>query len=113
MQAAVVPSRNSVRVPEEHQFRTHDGTQLFYRRWPGTGDRAIILLHRGHEHSARMAHIVDELDLPEVSFFAWDARAHRRSEGEQGSSTTMSTFEAPPGYQETDCGYLWTVNVYI
>jgi alpha-beta hydrolase superfamily lysophospholipase len=32
------------------------------------------------------------LDLPEVSFFAWDARAHGRSEGEQGSTTTMATF---------------------
>jgi alpha-beta hydrolase superfamily lysophospholipase len=39
-----------------------------------------------------MAHVVDELDLPEMSFFAWDARAHGRSEGEQGSTTTMATF---------------------
>jgi alpha-beta hydrolase superfamily lysophospholipase len=35
---------------------------------------------------------VEELDLPEVSFFAWDARAHGRSEGEQGPDTTMATF---------------------
>jgi alpha-beta hydrolase superfamily lysophospholipase/SAM-dependent methyltransferase len=39
-----------------------------------------------------MAHLVHELDLPEMSFFAWDARAHGRSEGEQGSTTTMATF---------------------
>lgn len=39
-----------------------------------------------------MAHVVDELELPEVSFFAWDARAHGRSEGEQGPNTTMATF---------------------
>ena len=32
-----------------------------------------MLFHRGHEHSARMAHLVDELDLPEFDFFAWDA----------------------------------------
>ena len=89
--AAATPSR-APRAPEERLFRTHDGVKVFYRRWPGTGDRAVILLHRGHEHSGRMAHVVDELDLPEVSFFAWDARAHGRSEGEQGSATTMATF---------------------
>jgi alpha-beta hydrolase superfamily lysophospholipase/SAM-dependent methyltransferase len=51
-----------------------------------------VLIHRGHEHSARMAHVVDELELPEASFFAWDARAHGRSEGEQGPTTTMASF---------------------
>jgi len=80
------------RVPEECFFLTHDGVRIFYRHWRGTGDRAILLIHRGHEHSGRMAHVVDELDLPEASFFAWDARAHGRSEGEQGSTTTMATF---------------------
>jgi alpha-beta hydrolase superfamily lysophospholipase len=80
------------RVPEELFFRTHDGVKIFFRHWRGAGDRAVVLLHRGHEHSGRMAHVVDELDLPEVSFFAWDARAHGHSEGEQGSSTTMATF---------------------
>jgi len=39
-----------------------------------------------------MAHVVDELDLPDVSFFAWDARAHGLSEGEQGATSTMATF---------------------
>jgi alpha-beta hydrolase superfamily lysophospholipase len=93
MQAAAVARRGPVpRSPEEHRFQTHDGVNLFYRRWPGTGERVVVLLHRGHEHSGRLAHVVDELDLPEVSFFAWDARAHGRSEGEQGSSTTMATF---------------------
>lgn len=77
---------------EEHYFRTHDGCKLFYRRWPGTGNRALVLLHRGHEHSGRIAHLVDELSLPDVSFFAWDARAHGRSEGKQDSTVTMSTF---------------------
>lgn len=89
-----VAVRQSVasRVPEECFFRTHDDVKIFFRHWRGTGHRAVVLLHRGHEHSGRMAHLVDELDLPEVSFFAWDARAHGRSEGEQGPSTTMATF---------------------
>jgi len=32
------------------------------------------MFHRGHEHSGRLAHLVDELDLPDCDFFAWDAR---------------------------------------
>ena len=47
---------------------------------------AIVLFHRGHEHSGRMAHLVDELDLPDFDFFAWDARGHGRSPGERGFS---------------------------
>jgi alpha-beta hydrolase superfamily lysophospholipase len=35
---------------------------------------AILLFQRGHEHSGRMAHLVDELDLPDFAFFVWDAR---------------------------------------
>ena len=83
-----------VRAPAERSFRTRDGVDLFYRHWPGTGPRAVLLIHRGHEHSGRLAHLVEELDLPEVSFFAWDARAHGRSGGAQDSRTTMATFVA-------------------
>jgi alpha-beta hydrolase superfamily lysophospholipase len=79
----------------EHQFRTHDGETLFYRHWPATGGGArrgaIVLFHRGHEHGARMAHLVDELDLPEFDFFAWDARGHGRSPGERGYSPSFAT----------------------
>lgn len=77
---------------EERRFKTSDGIGLFYRYWPGTAKKAIVLLHRGHEHSGRMAHVAEELDLPEFAKFAWDARAHGRSEGKQDSGTTMSTF---------------------
>ncbi|MBM3752830.1 MAG: hypothetical protein FJW38_02475 [Acidobacteria bacterium] len=78
----------------EKSFQTKDGVTLFYRYWPGTGSNAIVLLHRGHEHSGRMAHVPDEIDLPEFSFFAWDARAHGRSEGVQDGNVTMATFSA-------------------
>jgi alpha-beta hydrolase superfamily lysophospholipase len=84
--ALAVGEGSASRVPEECFFPTHDGVKIFFRHWRGTGDRAVVLIHRGHEHSGRMAHVVDELDLPEMSFFAWDARAHGRSEGEQGST---------------------------
>lgn len=81
------------RTMEERRFAAHDGVELFYRYWPAAnGQRAIVLLHRGHEHSGRVAHIVDELNLPDCAFFALDARAHGRSQGKQDSSTTMATF---------------------
>ncbi len=49
------------------------------------------MFHRGHEHGARIAHLVDELDLPEFDFFAWDARGHGRSPGQRGYSPSFAT----------------------
>lgn len=60
-----------MRDVQELRFTTHDGVELFYRHWPASrpapdGTRqAVLLFHRGHEHSGRIAHLVDELDLPE------------------------------------------------
>lgn len=45
-------------------FSTQDGTSLFYRYRPaadGSSDKAIVLFHRGHEHSGRMMFVADEL----------------------------------------------------
>ena len=72
----------TARVPEERYFQTGDETRLFYRYWPalsGPAKHAIVLFHRGHEHSGRLQHIVDELAMPEYAMFAWDARGHGRS----------------------------------
>jgi alpha-beta hydrolase superfamily lysophospholipase len=83
-----------MRQCEERTFETVDGTRIFYRRWPaikGAGDRAILLLHRGHEHSGRLQHLVDELDLPEYEMFAWDARGHGRSPGRRGFAPSVGT----------------------
>ncbi len=79
---------------ESHTFAARDGVRLFFRHWPARGERqgAILLLHRGHEHSGRVAHLVEELKLPGYAFFALDARAHGQSGGEQDAGTTMSTF---------------------
>lgn len=76
----------SQRHANEHYFASHDGAELFYRHWQGGGDgkRAIVLFHRGHEHSARLQDIVDKLDLPDFEMFAWDARGHGLSPGERG-----------------------------
>ena len=51
------------------------------RQSPAPPRGAIVLFHRGHEHGGRIAHLVDELDLPDFAFFAWDARGHGRSPG--------------------------------
>jgi alpha-beta hydrolase superfamily lysophospholipase len=49
------------------------------------------MFHRGHEHSGRNAHLVDELNLPDFDFFAWDARGHGRSPGARGDSPSLGT----------------------
>ncbi|MEZ5975934.1 MAG: alpha/beta hydrolase, partial [Planctomycetota bacterium] len=81
------------RTCEEHHFSTHDDQELFYRRWPAIGSQrrgAILLFHRGHEHGGRMEHLVQELELPDFDFFAWDARGHGRSPGARGDSPGFS-----------------------
>ncbi|KAB2920615.1 MAG: bifunctional alpha/beta hydrolase/class I SAM-dependent methyltransferase [Dechloromonas sp.] len=81
------------RPVEEHQFSTHDGEALFYRRWPAPAETrrgAVVMFHRGHEHGGRMAHLVDELDLPDFDFYAWDARGHGRSPGTRGYSPSFA-----------------------
>src|SRR6202030_2799606 len=79
-----------VREVREQTFKTADGTELFYRHWPAP-QGAIVLFHRGHEHSGRMAHIVDELGLDDFAFYAWDARGHGRSPGPRGFSPSIDT----------------------
>lgn len=79
---------------EALHFRTHDGESLFYRRWPAVAAQrrgAVLLFHRGHEHSGRMAHLVAELDLPAFDVYAWDARGHGLSPGERGYSPSFAT----------------------
>jgi len=82
-----------MRPINESNFRTHDGVDLFYRHWPTTAQTprgAIVMFHRGHEHSGRMAHLADELDLPDFDVFAWDARGHGRSPGDRGHSPSLA-----------------------
>ena len=79
---------------EEKSFLTHDGVELFYRYWPAskTPPRgAIVMFHRGHEHSGRMSHLADELGLPDFAMFAWDARGQGRSPGQRGYSPSLGT----------------------
>ncbi|MCB9497073.1 MAG: alpha/beta fold hydrolase [Fibrobacteria bacterium] len=81
------------REMHENSLSVHDGLELFYRHWPaqGASQGAILLFHRGHEHGGRMAHLADELDLPDHDIFAWDARGNGRSGGARGDSPNFAT----------------------
>ena len=72
----------------EHTMISWDGAELFYRAWipPRAKDKALLLFHRGHEHSGRWKETVDLLGLEDVSVFAWDARGHGRSFGKRGAA---------------------------
>lgn len=82
------------RIPDERHFLTSDDTELFYRHWPApeasSTPKVMVLFHRGHEHSGRLQHIVDELAMPDTAFYAWDARGHGRSPGQRGYSPSLA-----------------------
>lgn len=75
----------------EHIMKSWDGTELFYRAWipREPTDKAILLFHRGHEHSGRWQQTVDLLGLENIAVFAWDARGHGRSPGERGAANNF------------------------
>ncbi|TWU50986.1 Phospholipase YtpA [Rubripirellula tenax] len=81
-----------MRVTTESSFLASDGQEIFYRYWEPTSpsDRAVMLFHRGHEHSARWQDFVDTSGLDDCSFFAWDARGHGRTVGERGAADSFS-----------------------
>jgi len=88
------PVKRSVREAQQHTFAAVDGSPIFFRHWPAqpAGRRkAVLLLHRGHEHSGRLQHVVDELDLPDFEIFAWDARGHGRTPGRRGYAHSVGT----------------------
>lgn len=75
----------------EHSFVTWDGTRLFFRAWAptGPGTRAVLLFHRGHEHSGRMAELAEDLRDARTWVFAWDQRGHGRSPGRRGDAPSI------------------------
>jgi alpha-beta hydrolase superfamily lysophospholipase/SAM-dependent methyltransferase len=76
----------------EQTMKTWDGTELFYRAWlpEQPTAKALLLFHRGHEHSGRWRETVEMLNLPDVAVFAWDARGHGLSPGERGAAENLS-----------------------
>src|SRR5436309_13820566 len=77
----------------EHTLTLRDGSKLFYRAWlpekPTT--KALLLFHRGHEHSGRWQETVAALGLDDVAVFAWDQRGHGRSPGGRGPAPDLAT----------------------
>lgn len=76
----------------EHTMKSWDGTELFYRAWlpAQPAQKALLLFHRGHEHSGRWQETADALALDDVGVFAWDARGHGRSPGERGGAESLA-----------------------
>ena len=79
----------------EQFFTTWDGARLFYRAWmppeaspekppEHSATRALVLFHRGHEHSGRFDELARRLGLAGFAVFAWDARGHGKSRTEAG-----------------------------
>jgi alpha-beta hydrolase superfamily lysophospholipase/SAM-dependent methyltransferase len=77
----------------EHIMASWDSAQLFYRAWIPSRptNKALLLFHRGHEHSGRWTEVVEMLALDDVAVFAWDARGHGRSAGERGAAENFGT----------------------
>jgi alpha-beta hydrolase superfamily lysophospholipase/SAM-dependent methyltransferase len=76
----------------EHSATMSDGAELFYRAWlPAVpAKKALLLFHRGHEHSGRWQETVEALGLDDVAVFAWDARGHGRSSGARGAAENLA-----------------------
>jgi alpha-beta hydrolase superfamily lysophospholipase/SAM-dependent methyltransferase len=75
----------------EHTAPVDEQTSLFYRAWlPPNARRAVVMVHRGHEHSGRLIDVVDELALSDTAVFAWDARGHGKSPGDRGYAPSFS-----------------------
>jgi alpha-beta hydrolase superfamily lysophospholipase/SAM-dependent methyltransferase len=77
--------------PVETTFTTWDGSELFFRAWMPNDptNKALLLFHRGHEHSGRWQETVDSLGLEDVAIFAWDARGHGRSPEDRGAAKSL------------------------
>ncbi|HLB30211.1 MAG TPA: alpha/beta fold hydrolase, partial [Gammaproteobacteria bacterium] len=85
----------------ENTMESWDGTKLFYRAWipEQQPNRAVLLFHRGHEHSARLIDLVEQLNLGEdFAYFAWDARGNGKSPGERDYAETFSVYA-----RDADC----------
>lgn len=77
-----------------HTFRSFDDTRLAYRAWlpegGGPPTRAILLFHRGHEHSGRWEATAQQLGDADTAIFAWDQRGHGQSPGPRGGAPSVA-----------------------
>ena len=81
----------------ESSFESVDQTRIFFRAWQplapraGGEQRALVFLHRGHEHSGRIQTLVEQFGCTNDYAFAWDARGHGYSPGERGDAPGFAT----------------------
>jgi len=75
-------------------FRASDDTELNYKAWlpAESAARALVLLHRGHEHADRWDDVVPHWAAPGTAIFAWEARGHGQSPGQRGHAPTFMTY---------------------
>ena len=71
---------------EKGVFETFDGVSLVYRAWrpEQISERAIVLIHRGHEHSGRLRAVAEYFVRKGYTCFAYDSRGHGESPGPRG-----------------------------
>lgn len=93
-------------VSGESCYNAYDGTAIYYRYWltmplenvkqagqQHTQQRQVILLHRGHEHSGRLAELGEQFAKAGYQVFAWDARGNGRSGGIKDHAESVTELE--------------------
>nr|BDT29400.1 bifunctional alpha/beta hydrolase/class I SAM-dependent methyltransferase [Bacteriovorax sp. HI3] len=85
----------SKRVEKISSFKTFDNVDLVYRAWePETKKdgpkKALIVIHRGHEHSGRLIDLIDGINQPEFYAFGYDSRGHGKSPGPRGYAPSFA-----------------------
>ena len=62
-------------------FDTFDGNKIFYRVWNfEKNKKTLIIIHRGHEHSARLNNLAQDKKFLKYNIFAYDLRGHGYTE---------------------------------
>ncbi len=73
-------------IRKDGEFKTFDAQSLFYRTWEHKGTelngKILIVLHRGHEHSERLNHIVEDQAFAGYKIYSYDNRGHGYSKTE-------------------------------
>lgn len=85
----------SNREEKKSTFTTFDGEKLVYRSWSPAiatnGEKkALIVIHRGHEHSGRLIDLIEGVNQPEFWAFGYDSRGHGESKGPRGYAPSFS-----------------------
>ena len=100
-------SSSSKVVSGESCYNAYDGTAIYYRYWLTMPldkiqkveqqltqqKRQVILLHRGHEHSGRLAELGEQFAAAGYQVFAWDARGNGRSGGIKDHAESVTELE--------------------